>query len=165
MIARSLYEPDHEMFRDSVRKWIAAEVTPNVERWREDGMVDRRVWESAGEQGFLCMYADEKHGGVALDDFRYDMVLIEELGPTGSGLAVSLHNRVVGPYIHKFGTPEQRDRYMPGCVSGKTILAIATRRIGPSASEIFACASRAPAWGPRANQNAAREERGAGSNG
>ncbi|MAS42967.1 MAG: acyl-CoA dehydrogenase [Rhodobacteraceae bacterium] len=142
MIARSLYEPDHEMFRDSVRKWIAAEVTPNVERWREDGMVDRRVWESAGEQGFLCMYADEKHGGVALDDFRYDMVLIEELGPTGSGLAVSLHNRVVGPYIHKFGTPEQRDRYMPGCVSGKTILAIAMTEPG-AGSDVAGIQTRA----------------------
>ena len=142
MIARSLYEPDHEMFRDSVRKWIAAEVTPNVERWREDGMVDRRVWESAGEQGFLCMYADEKHGGVTLDDFRYDMVLIEELGPTGSGLAVSLHNRVVGPYIHKFGTPEQRDRYMPGCVSGKTILAIAMTEPG-AGSDVAGIQTRA----------------------
>ncbi|MEC9431692.1 MAG: acyl-CoA dehydrogenase family protein [Pseudomonadota bacterium] len=142
MIARSLYEPDHEMFRDSVKKWIAANVTPHVARWREEGIVDREVWKSAGEQGFLCMYADEKHGGVELDDFRYDMILIEELGPTGAGLAIQLHNRIVGPYINKFGTEAQRDKYMPGCVSGDTILAIAMTEPG-AGSDVAGIQTRA----------------------
>ncbi|SFI73901.1 acyl-CoA dehydrogenase family protein [Albimonas pacifica] len=132
MIARTLYEEDHEMFRDSVRKWVAAEVTPHVETWRENGQVSREVWKSAGAQGFLCMYADEKYGGAGIDDFRYDMILIEEMAMAGasSGFAASLHNRVVGPYLHKFGTDDQRDRFMAGCVSGETPLAIALTEPG-----------------------------------
>ncbi|MDF2232276.1 acyl-CoA dehydrogenase family protein [Albimonas sp. CAU 1670] len=132
MIARTLYEQDHEMFRDSVRKWVAAEITPHVDTFRETGKVSKELWKSAGAQGFLCMYADEKYGGAGIDDFRYDMILIEEMAMAGagSGFAASLHNRVVGPYLHKFGTDDQRDRFMPGCVSGETPLAIALTEPG-----------------------------------
>ena len=130
MLRRRIYEPEHEMFRDSVRKWAEAEVFPHAEKWREDGMVSREVWRSAGANGFLCMYADEKYGGAGVDDFRYDMILTEEVGPREPGLFIPLHNRIVGPYLQRFGTEDQRDRHMPGVVSGETVLAIAMTEPG-----------------------------------
>ena len=125
MIRRRIFEPEHEIFRDTVRRWAETEVFPHSERFREHGMVDRQVWRSAGAQGFLAMYADEKYGGLGLDDFRYDMVLIEELSARESGLYIPLHSRIVAPYIYHFGTEEQRARFMPEIVSGETVLAIA----------------------------------------
>ena len=125
MIRRRIFEPEHEMFRDTVRKWAEAEVYPHSEQFRRDGMVSRQVWKSAGEQGFLAMYADEEYGGLGLDDFRMDMILTEELSARENGFYMPLYNRIVGPYLHKFGTDAQKARFMPGIVSGDTILAIA----------------------------------------
>lgn len=125
MIRRRIYEEEHEIFRETVRRWAGKEVFPHGDQWRDDGIVSREIWRSAGAQGFLCMYADEKYGGLGLDDFRYDMVLSEEIGPREPGLFIPLHNRIVGPYIHKTGTDSQRERFMPGVVSGETVLAIA----------------------------------------
>jgi alkylation response protein AidB-like acyl-CoA dehydrogenase len=81
MLKRRIYEEEHEMFRRTVRAWAAKEVFPHTEQWREDGVVSREVWKKAGADGFLCMYADEKYGGLGIDDFRYDMILSEEIGP------------------------------------------------------------------------------------
>lgn len=130
MIRRRLYEEEHEIFRQTVRRWAETEVFPHGEQWRAEGMVSREVWRSAGAQGFLCMYADEKHGGLGLDDFRYDMILSEEIGPREPGLYIPLHNRIVGPYIYRSGTDEQRDRFMPGVISGECVLAIAMTEPG-----------------------------------
>lgn len=125
MLKRRIYEHEHEIFRDTVRKWAESEVYPRGEEFRNAGMVSRDVWRSAGAQGFLAMYADEKHGGLNIKDFRYDMVLSEELSARENGLYIPLHNRIVAPYINTFGSECQRDRYMPGIVSGETVLAIA----------------------------------------
>jgi acyl-CoA dehydrogenase len=142
MIKRRLYEEEHHIFRETVRRWAEAEVFPHGEQWREDGMVSREIWRSAGAQGFLCMYADEEHGGLGLDDFRYDMILSEEIGPREPGLYIPLHNRIVGPYIFRSGSDEQRDRFMPGVVSGECVLAIAMTE--PSAgSDLAGIKSRA----------------------
>lgn len=125
MIKRRIFDREHEMFRDTVRRWAEAEVYPHSQQFRADGMVSREVWRSAGENGFLAMYADEEYGGLGLDDFRFDMVLAEELSARENGLYVPLHNRIVGPYLHHFGTKAQKDLYMSGIVSGETVLAIA----------------------------------------
>lgn len=125
MLRRRLFQPEHEEFRRTVRRWAEAEVYPQSKRFRQEGMVSREVWRKAGAQGFLAMFADPAHGGLGLDDFRFDMVLTEELAARENGLYIPLHNRIVAPYIHRFGTPAQRDRFMPGIVSGETILAIA----------------------------------------
>ena len=85
MLNRTIYDEEHEIFRKSVRAWAEAEVFPHAEAWREDGSVSRDIWKSAGEQGFLCMYADEAYGGLSLNDFRYDMILTEEIGPREPG--------------------------------------------------------------------------------
>ncbi|MGG7566496.1 acyl-CoA dehydrogenase family protein [Rhodovulum sp. DZ06] len=125
MLKRTIYDEEHEMFRRTVRGWAEAEVFPHREAWREAGSVSREVWRSAGENGFLCMYADEKYGGLGLTDFRYDMILNEELSSRESGLFLGLHNRIVGPYLQNFASDAQRARFMPGAVSGELILAIA----------------------------------------
>ena len=125
MIRRRIFEQEHAMFRDTVRKWAEAEVYPHAEQFRKDGMVSREIWKSAGAQGFLALYADEAYGGLGLDDFRMDMILSEELSARENGFYLPLHNRIVGPYLHRFGSEAQKARFMPGVVSGDTILAIA----------------------------------------
>ena len=130
MLKRTIYAEEHEMFRNTVRAWAEKEVYPHAEEWREAGVVSREVWKKAGDEGFLCMFADEKYGGLGLDDFRYDMILCEEIGPREPGLFLGLHNRIVGPYLQKFASDEQRERFMPGVVSGESILAIAMTEPG-----------------------------------
>jgi alkylation response protein AidB-like acyl-CoA dehydrogenase len=146
MIKRRIFEEEHDMFRDSVRKWIAAEVAPHAESWRQNKHVSKEAWKSAGDNGFLAMFADEKYGGMGLDDFRFDMVLNEELGKVESSFFITLHNRIVAPYLQKFGTDDQRDRYMPGIVSGDTILAIGMTEPG-CGSDLAAIKTRAERQG------------------
>lgn len=125
MLQRPIFEEEHNQFRDAVRKWAEKNAFPHEEEWRAAGMVSREVWKSAGERGFLAMYMDEQFGGLGVDDYRYDQILVEELTARSPGLFIPLHNRVVGPYIQKFATVEQKARFCPGIVSGELILAIA----------------------------------------
>jgi alkylation response protein AidB-like acyl-CoA dehydrogenase len=130
VINRRIFNNEHDVFRDSVRKWAAAELAPNSEQWRADGMVPKSAWKKAGEQGYLCMWADEAYGGAGMEDYRYDQILIEELLHVESGFFLALHNRVVGPYLNNLATDEQKARWLPGCVSGDTILSIAMTEPG-----------------------------------
>ncbi len=123
---RTIFEPEHEQFRDSVRKFMQAEVAPHVDRWREEGMVDREVFLKAGEQGLLCIFGEEKYGGAGIEDMRFDQIIVEENMRHGDiGFYINLHNDLVAPYIHKLGNEEQKARFMPGIISGETILAVA----------------------------------------
>ena len=123
---RLIFDEDHEMFRDSVCRFMQSEVAPNVEQWREDGCCDPAVFLKAGEQGLLCMWADEKYGGLGIEDFRFEQVVIEETIRHGDiGLFLSLHSRLVGPYIGRLGNEELKARLLPKCISGETILGIA----------------------------------------
>lgn len=122
---RFLYDEEHEIFRDSFAKWLQAEVAPHTEEARQNGMVRRDIWRSAGQNGYLAMYADPAYGGLGVDDFRFDQIMIEELARVESGLFIPLHNRIVGPYFQNFGTPDQKARFLPGIVSGDRILGIA----------------------------------------
>lgn len=142
MLHRPLFTDEHRLFRDSVRKWAEAEVTPHHQAWQEAGMVSREVWQSAGAQGFLAMYADPEYGGLGLDDFRFDQILIEELTWREAGLFIPLHNRVVGPYFRKFATPEQKARFFPGIIAGTNILAIAITEPG-AGSDVAGLQTRA----------------------
>ena len=142
MLKRTLYDEEHEIFRKTVRAWAERNVYPHSDSWREAGCVSREVWKSAGAEGFLCMFADEKYGGLGLQDFRYDMVLAEEIGPREPGFFLGLHNRIVGPYLQHAASEAQRDRYMPGVVSGDTILAIAMTEPG-TGSDLAGIATRA----------------------
>lgn len=123
---RMIFESEHEQFRDSVVKFMQAEVGPHAEKWRKEGMVPRELYLKAGEQGLLCTWADEKYGGAGIDDFRFEQIIIEENMRHGDiGFYINLHNDLVAPYIAKLGNDEQKDRWMPGIVSGEKILAVA----------------------------------------
>lgn len=123
---RNCFNEDHEMFRDAVRQFMINEIEPHAERWREAGIVDREAFLKAGEQGLLLMWADEKYGGAGVKDFRYEQILIEELAKHGDpGFFMTLHSRLVAPYLGELGTEEQKARWLPKCISGESILAIA----------------------------------------
>jgi alkylation response protein AidB-like acyl-CoA dehydrogenase len=123
---RLIFEPEHEQFRDSVRKFMLAEVAPHAERWREQGYVDREIYQKAGAQGFLCTWADEKYGGLGIQDFRFEQILNEENMRHGElGYYANLHSNIVAPYLAQLGTEEQKQRWLPGSISGDKILAIA----------------------------------------
>jgi acyl-CoA dehydrogenase len=140
---RLIFDEDHEMFRDSVRKFMQTEISPHVEQWREQGICDKGAFLKAGEQGLLCMWADEKYGGMGIEDFRFEQILIEETLRHGDlSLFLTLHSRLVGPYIGHLGSEALKERLLPKCISGETILGIAMTE--PSAgSDLAGMKSRA----------------------
>ena len=128
---RTIFDDDHEMFRDGARRWFQTVVDPHTERWREQGFVDPEWFRKAGEQGYLLMWADEQYGGAGIEDFRYEQILIEEVTRHGDiGFFLSLHSRLVAPYIGHLGTDEQKRHFLPGCVTGERILGIAMTEPG-----------------------------------
>ena len=142
-MSRHIFEDEHEMFRDSVRAFMKKEILPNTDRWHEQGIVDREAFRKAGEQGLLLMWADEKYGGADVSDFRYEQVLIEENARFGdAGFFMTLHNRLVGPYIGELGTEEQKARWLPKCISGEYILAVAITEPG-AGSDVAGIRTRA----------------------
>jgi len=123
---RLIFDEDHEIFRESVRRFMQSEIKPHVERWREQGVCDPSAYLKAGEQGLLCMWAEEKYGGPGIDDFRFEQIVIEETIRHGDiGLFLSLHSRLVGRYIGHLGSEELKTRLLPKCISGEIILGIA----------------------------------------
>lgn len=142
-MTRHIFDEEHEMFRDSVRNFLQKEVQPHTDKWHEQGIVDREAFQKAGEQGLLLMWADEKYGGAGVADFRYEQILLEENAHHGdAGFFMSLHNRLVGPYIGELGTDEQKERWLPGCVSGEKILAVAITEPG-AGSDVAGLRTRA----------------------
>ena len=125
-LRRVIFEPEHDQFRDTVRHFMRTEIGPHGERWRKAGMVDREAYAKAGAAGLLCTWAEEKYGGAGIDDFRFEQIIIEENVREGDvGFYINLHSDLVAPYIAKLGNDEQKDRLMPGIVSGTKILAVA----------------------------------------
>ncbi|TDK42552.1 acyl-CoA dehydrogenase family protein [Algoriphagus formosus] len=132
-LPRKLFNEEHELFRQSVRDFIAKEITPYNAEWEKQKMVSRESWKKLGENGFLGMQAPEELGGMNIQDFRYNAILIEELGLSGcSGPAIGypLHSDIVMPYILHYGTPEAKQKYIPGMVSGDLIGAVAMTEPG-----------------------------------
>jgi alkylation response protein AidB-like acyl-CoA dehydrogenase len=128
---RSLYEAEHDEFRDMVRAWAEKTVLPFHAQWEKAGIVPRDVWLSGGVQGLLGMDVDEQFGGGGVRDFRYNAVLDEEMTRIGaSGVGFGLHNDVVGPYLRDLATEEQKQRWMPGFCAGELITAIAMTEPG-----------------------------------
>ena len=119
------YTAEHNIFRDSLRKFLDKEIVPHVEELEEAGIVPRSAWKKMGEQGFLCTDVPEEYGGAG-GDFLYSVIVCEELVKSNfSGLAASLHSDVCVPYISSFASEEQKRKYLPGCVSGDIITAVA----------------------------------------
>lgn len=121
---------EHEIFRKSLKKFLDKEAYPFYEKWEEERMVPRSLWKKMGEQGYLCPDLDEKYGGSGTD-WGFSVVINEELERVGSGLVgIGLHNDIVVPYITAFGTEEQKQRWLPSCVTGEMITAIAMTEPG-----------------------------------
>lgn len=132
-VTRTIFNEEHELFRNSVRDFIAKEIIPNNADWEKSKMVSRESWKKLGDNGFLCLQASEAYGGMGIQDFRFNAIFIEELGLSGcSGPAIGypLHSDIVFPYIQHYGTKAAKSKYIPGMVSGDLIGAIAMTEPG-----------------------------------
>jgi alkylation response protein AidB-like acyl-CoA dehydrogenase len=128
---RTLFEPEHELFRESYRSFLDRHVAPYHEQWEKDKIVDRGVWLEAGKQGFLGMAVPEEYGGGGDADFRYNTIITEETTVGRfSGIGFGLHNDIVLPYLLRLSTEEQKQRWLPGFCSGELITAIAMSEPG-----------------------------------
>ncbi len=125
---RTIFEADHDLFRSSVREFVEREVTPNVAKWEEEGIVDRALFHKAGQAGLLGMAISEELGGGGVDDFRFNAIIVEELvagDAMASGMCITLHNDVVLPYFLSLANEDQKQRWLPGMASGELLGAIA----------------------------------------
>lgn len=131
MIERTLFDSDHEAFRDSFARFLQKEAAPFYEQWEDQGYVDRELWRKAGENGFLCMSIPEAYGGAGADKL-YSVVQMEEIARAGfaSLLGLSLHGEIVAKYILNYGTEEQKLNYLPKMASAEMVGAIAMSEPG-----------------------------------
>jgi len=119
------YSDKHVDFRKRLRAFLEAEVTPFVERWEKEHIVPKSIWRSMGQAGFLCPALSLEYGGID-GDFLYSVILIEEIMRTNhTGLAAPLHSDIVVPYIDTYASAAIKKKYLPGCVSGDIITAVA----------------------------------------
>ncbi|THD27319.1 Long-chain specific acyl-CoA dehydrogenase [Fasciola hepatica] len=122
---RSIFSEEHDMLRTNTRKFMSEYVIPNHKKWEEQGQVDRDLWLQAGHQALLGIAIPEEDGGVG-GDILDSAVVWEELAYANcSGPGFALHSDIVMPYISRYGTKEQKGRYLPKMTSGKCIGAIA----------------------------------------
>jgi acyl-CoA dehydrogenase len=129
---RSIYEEEHRLFRDSVRRFAAAQIAPHFQRWENDGIIDRALWTQGGEAGLLCPALPEELGGSG-GDFRLNAIVIEELsysGFAGPATDFSVHNDVCSGYLLSYGTPEQKAKWLPRMARGEIVCAIAMTEPG-----------------------------------
>ncbi len=121
LLTRTLFSSEHAMFRDSVRRFIATEITPNHEQWEDDGRVPRELWRKAGAAGLLCCNTAEAYGGAG-SDFLFNVVVIEELARAGiTGPGFNIHSDMVATYLERFSSEELKRKWLPRMVSGEAI--------------------------------------------
>ena len=119
------YTKDHKQFRKQLRDFCQHEITPYVQKWENEGIVPKAVWKKMGREGFLCTAISPEYGGRG-GDFLYSVIALEEITRTNQyGLDAFLHSDIVVPYISSFGSEEQKKKYLPGCVSGDIVTAVA----------------------------------------
>jgi len=125
LLERKIYaSEEHKMMQEMIQDFIKNEIIDNLAAWEKNGMVSREIWERAGELGLLCIDMPENYGGGGLD-FSYSALFIEELAKEGiSGPGFSLHSDIVAPYLLKYGTENQKEKYLPIMASGKMITSI-----------------------------------------
>jgi alkylation response protein AidB-like acyl-CoA dehydrogenase len=130
---RTLFDDEHEAFRESFASFVAKEMVPGYLEWEEAGIVPREVYSRAGEYGFTGMAIPERYGGGGVDDFRFNQIISEEgalAGVTGVVAGLTLHNDVVTPYFVEYCDEEQAERWLPGIATGELITAIAMTEPG-----------------------------------
>src|SRR5271170_2320332 len=133
MSARLEYTSEHHQFRELVHDFVQQTVVPAHEQWEKAGCVDRSLFTEAGKLGLLGFSVSEEFGGPGVDDFRYNAIVVEELqrvGAAAEAVTLSLQNDIVLPYLTDLTTPEQRQRWLPGVVTGETIIGIAMTEPG-----------------------------------
>jgi acyl-CoA dehydrogenase len=129
-IERTLFDSDHEIFRDTVRRFIEEEISPNHAEWEKDGKISREAWLKAGELGLLCASMPEEYGGGGVDR-TFSVILMEELARAGaSGPGFGLHSEIVAPYINAYGSEGQKRYFLPKMAKGEMIGAIAMTEPG-----------------------------------
>jgi acyl-CoA dehydrogenase len=127
---RKIFTEEHDIFRDSVRRFIEKEITPHHERWEKEGQISREAWRKAGDMGLLCASMPEEYGGGG-GDRLYSIIVMEELARGGyTGPGFDLHSEIVAPYINRYGSEEQKRHYLPKMASGEFIGAIAMTEPG-----------------------------------
>lgn len=120
-----MYQEEHRVFRGAFKQFIAEEITPNLQQWEEAHLVPKSIFEKMGEYGFLCPWLPEKYGGSETD-FIFSAIMSEELAKAGAvSVFATLHSDIVAPYLYNLGSKEQKEKWLPRCASGETILAIA----------------------------------------
>ena len=129
-VQRNVYRDDHEMLRETARRFFERECLPRQAQWDADGRTDRETWLKAGREGLLCVTVPAEYGGGG-GDFGHACVVAEELHRSGvSGFSLSLHSDIAAPYIVNFGTEEQKHRWLPKICRGETIMALAMTEPG-----------------------------------
>ena len=124
------YTKEHNQFRERLKAFLAKEVTPYADQWEQDKIVPKNAWKKMGQAGFLCTDVTPEYGGMG-GDFLYSLIVAEEMTYTWqTGLATPLHSDIVVPYINSFGSEEIKHKYLPGCVSGDIITAVAMTEPG-----------------------------------
>lgn len=127
---RTVFRDDHELFREQARRFIEKEIVPNLAEWEHAGIVPKSIWRKAGEVGLLCSTVPEEYGGSG-GDFGHSAVMIEELARVNAtAIGFTTHSEIVAPYIVAYGTEEQKQRWLPGMVSGELIGVIAMSEPG-----------------------------------
>ncbi|TCO61174.1 acyl-CoA dehydrogenase family protein [Actinocrispum wychmicini] len=145
MVTRAIFESEHELFRASARSFVAREILPRLADWEEAGVVDRDLWRRAGKVGLLGMHVDKEYGGGGVDDYRFQVVWNEELAYAGAlSPAFNLHSEVVGGFLDRLSTPEQKSRWLPDFCTGECVgtIAITEPEAGSDVSAIRTTARR-----------------------
>ncbi|TQC48728.1 acyl-CoA dehydrogenase [Rhodococcus sp. WS4] len=130
---RTIFEQDHEAYRETVREFLAREIEPNYEQWEADRLIDRSAWLAAGKSGIVGLSVPEEFGGSGVTDYRFRYVVAEEIARTATtsfGSGLSLQDDIAIPYIANLGTDEQKQRWLPGMAAGELIGAIAMTEPG-----------------------------------
>ena len=133
VVKRTIFEDEHRDYRESVRRFLAAEVLPHHLEWEREGIVPRELFAKAARQGMLAMAVPEAYGGAGVGDFRFNQILVEEVayaGVGGSGLGITLHNDICLPYFLSYCDERQRARWLPGIADGSLITALAMTEPG-----------------------------------
>lgn len=124
MLNRQGPSEEHDMFRQSVRQFVAREITPHLNEWEEAGVVSRDLWTKAGEAGLLCPTISDEYGGLGLD-FWFNAIVAEEVAYSSAISGFSIQSDIVGPYISHYGSEEQKQKYLPALIKGESVTAIA----------------------------------------